>query len=417
MIKDRLKHSWDALTPKEKHRATIIALVVVLLLGSILMYKVTRSSAPAAPEPAKKKKEISLEPKVLEKDLYNEGQKAIGKIVEMQKQIEDLKKQVTAPAQGAEKPGEDKPKNLLAAANQQPGGNQPAGNRAAGNQPPPSVSDAGGRKMPDQPPPPPPIGSYAVPPVPQGAAAAPKTEILGDIAMVSQAVEKKEGDNKAKKKEAMKVYLPPSFMEATLLSGLDAPTIEGAKANPVPVLLRIKDLAVLPNKVKADLKGCFVVAEGHGNLADERAHLRLTTLSCLSRKGQAVIDHKVKGFVVDGDGKVGLRGTVVSKMGASIARAFIGGMFGGAGDAFKLSATTTSVSALGTTQVLDKDEVAKAAVGGALGTASKEIAKFYLELGKNSFPVIEIGAMKTVTLVITEGTEMEIKEKENNLRR
>ncbi len=102
-------------------------------------------------------------------------------------------------------------------------------------------------------------------------------------------------------------------MRRPLLSGLDAPTVESAKGNPVPVLLRIKDLAILPNKVKADLKGCFVIAEGQGNLADERAHLRLVNLSCLSRKGQAVIDQKIKGFVVDSE-EDRLRGTVVSKM-------------------------------------------------------------------------------------------------------
>lgn len=55
-------------------------------------------------------------------------------------------------------------------------------------------------------------------------------------------------------------------MEATLLSGVAAPTTSAAKGNPLPVLLRIKDLAVLPNKVKANLKGCFAIAEATGNL-------------------------------------------------------------------------------------------------------------------------------------------------------
>ena len=35
-------------------------------------------------------------------------------------------------------------------------------------------------------------------------------------------------------------------MAATLLSGLDAPTSEGAKGNPAPVFIRIKELAVSP---------------------------------------------------------------------------------------------------------------------------------------------------------------------------
>ena len=62
----------------------------------------------------------------------------------------------------------------------------------------------------------------------------------------------KSAEKKSKKKT---VYLPPSFMEATMLSGLDAPTMEGGKGEPVPVLLRINDLAFLPNQVRANLEG------------------------------------------------------------------------------------------------------------------------------------------------------------------
>ena len=108
--------------------------------------------------------------------------------------------------------------------------------------------------------------------------------LMGGIAFVSNSEPQKEEENQGKKKEEQKVYLPPSFMEATLLSGLAAPTTSAGKSNPVPILMRIKDLAILPNKVKANLKGCFLIAEGVGNLADERVHARLLTLSCISRK-------------------------------------------------------------------------------------------------------------------------------------
>lgn len=199
-------------------------------------------------------------------------------------------------------------------------------------------------------------------------------------------------------------------MAATLLSGLDAPTSEGAKGNPSPVFIRIKDLAVLPNRVKANLKGCFVIAEGHGNLATERAELRLVSLSCLDRKDNAVIDQKIKGFVVDSDGKIGLKGTVVSKMGASIARSLIAGFFGGIGDAFKMSSATQAVSALGVTQIVDPNQVVKAGVGGGISTAATELQKFYLELAKQTMPVVEVGATRNITLVISEGIELDIKD-------
>jgi conjugal transfer pilus assembly protein TraB len=246
----------------------------------------------------------------------------------------------------------------------------------------------------------------ALPPAP------PETE-LGDIAIVSRPggnpAAGNEGADKKKDAGMGSVYLPPSFMEATLLSGLDAPTTSEAKGNPVPVLLRVKMPAILPNSVKANLKGCFVIADGKGNLATERAELLLVSLSCLDRRGQAVVDQKIRGFVVDEDGKIGLRGRVVAKMGSMVARSMLAGFFGGAGDALKSSASTLSVSPLGTTQTVEPKDIALAGAGAGMSSGFKEIQKFYMELARQTMPVIEVGATKRVTLVISEGAHLEIK--------
>jgi conjugal transfer pilus assembly protein TraB len=236
----------------------------------------------------------------------------------------------------------------------------------------------------------------------------PETEI-GDISLVSSSGQAKTLPAEDKKKETTAMYLPPSFMEAILLSGLDAPTSSDAKGNPVPALLKVKTPAFLPNSVRADLKGCYVIADGRGNLATERAELLLVSLSCLDRKGRAVIDQKVKGFVVDQDSKIGLRGRVVAKMGSMIARSMIAGFFGGVGDVVKSSATTTAISPLGTTQTIGAADLAKAGVGNGLANGFKDIEKFYMELAHQTMPVIEVSAAKPVTLVISEGVNLEIK--------
>ena len=51
--------------------------------------------------------------------------------------------------------------------------------------------------------------------------------------------------------------------------------------------------ALRPNDVKANLRGCFIIAEAVGKLNKERADVRLVSLSCLGRKSQAVIDATV----------------------------------------------------------------------------------------------------------------------------
>lgn len=200
------------------------------------------------------------------------------------------------------------------------------------------------------------------------------------------------------------------------MSGLDAPVSSDGKGNPAPLLIRIKDLAVLPNAVRGNLQGCFIVAEGLGNLGTERAELRLISLSCISRDGTAVIDQKIKGFTVDSDGKLGLRGRVVSKLGSTISRAMLAGLFGGAGDAIKQSATSTSINPLGSTQTIDPKNLGLAAAGGSLSSGFKQIQDFYMSLAKMSMPVIEIGALKKINIVFSEGTWLEIKKGYKDIR-
>ena len=382
-MKDKLKAIWANVTPRQKRNLVLLAMATLVLAFSLAGYLFkTRDGGTVSGKAAQKKKEITLDAGLLEKSAYLEGRKEIARTEEklslLQKELEEIKGQKAKAVQAGSKPTEPSKAVFY----------------PVPPLPPQPVSSTGPSKV--------------------GQASKPAVETAGDIELVSNPQAQKQDQKAAEVKKNEKgesVYLPPSFMEATLLSGLDAPTVESAKGNPVPVLLRIKDLAILPNRVKADLKGCFVIAEGQGNLADERAHLRLVNLSCLSRKGQAVIDQKIKGFVVDSDGKIGLRGTVVSKMGSAIARSVLAGFFGGVGDAIKSETVTSSISALGTTQTLDSGKIAQAGLGSGLAQGAHELQKFYLELAKQSMPVIEVGATRNITLVVSEGVDLEIKEK------
>jgi len=423
MAFNKIMSFWDGLPPRTKQKVFFylgLAVVVVVASAGYYMHK---SSAPPPKQAAEKKDDVALDPKLLEKSTYMEGQKEIAKrdekIAELSKQIDDIVKEKNNKDEKSETDkGQKSPQREPAPSNTRrstgknaelpdtplpprPVGNGRNASRAYGAYPPPSEAGQGYQ------------------PASNGAAVPAKPDVYGDIEIVSAHDSRPEKDGKGeknskegdKKKESSdQIYLPPSFMAATLLSGLDAPTSEGAKGNPAPVFIRIKDLAVLPNRVKANLKGCFVIAEGHGNLATERAELRLVSLSCLDKRDHAVIDQKIKGFVVDSDGKIGLKGTVVSKMGAAIARSLIAGFVGGVGDAFRQSSATQSISALGATQIVDPHQVVRAGVGGGISTAAGELQKFYLELAKQTMPVIEVGATKNITIIISEGVELSIKE-------
>ncbi len=370
---------WNHLKPGQKQRAVLMFFLIGIILFALWAYSVSRSSS-TLPNMGVKQKEISLDPKVLEKTMVKESRKATreqnAKILQLTKEIEALQRE-----------NED---------------------RQASNHPP-DQEDV----------PVPPENRFMIPPLPPSPAlqqsVRPKAstrEILGEISVASNPfaesiIEEKDDRNKRKPRS---IYLPPSFMEATLLTGLDAETVESARGQPEPVLLRIRDLAVLPNRIKANLKGCFVIAHGYGKLSKERVMLRLVTLSCLAKDGHAVIDQAIKGFVADEDGKNGLRGNVVSRMGASIAFATLAGFAGGAGDAFTTASTTTTTSPLGATGIIDSENLGRAAIGGGLSGGSKEIQRLFLDLARQATPIIEVGATKTVTLIITEGVDLKIKE-------
>ena len=239
-----------------------------------------------------------------------------------------------------------------------------------------------------------------------------KPEWVGGILVERAEVKKKHPERKERKRkeEHLSVYLPPSFVPADLLNGFAAYSSEKGMKQPVRALFRLRDLAILPNEVKADLRGCFVIGEARGDLSDERAHVRLLRLSCIARDGSGVIDSPVRGWVVDEDGKAGLRGIVVTKMGAFLTRYMLAGFLQGFGEAYSTSQYyTTYSSSSGVVTLPSPGEAAKAGIGRGISKAGKGLADFYLELAKQTLPVIEVGAGKRVTIVFTEGKKLEIK--------
>lgn len=201
-------------------------------------------------------------------------------------------------------------------------------------------------------------------------------------------------------------YLPSgAFTRALLLGGLDAPTGGQAQRNPQPVLLRLSDNAILPNQFRSRVKECFVVGAGYGDVSSERAYIRTESLSCVTRDGTA-IDVPVKGYVAGEDGKAGMRGRLVSKQGQILANALLAGIASGIGSAFQQSATTTSLSPLGSTSTITSGKQLEAGLGTGVGRALDRLAQYYISLAEKVFPVIEVDAGRSVDVVLTQGVAL-----------
>lgn len=211
-------------------------------------------------------------------------------------------------------------------------------------------------------------------------------------------------------KRSDSAFIPAgSMFTGVLLNGLDAATSSVAQKNPTPVVIRVKREALLPNFAAIDVRECFLLAAGYGQLSTERALMRAESLSCVRGDGQ-VIEAKVDAFIVGSDGKVGIPGRLVSKQGQMIAQSLLAGALGGIGQ----SLTRSRVPSLNINPGLDQNiyqadslsTIAQGGLAGGIASSTNMIAKFYLDMAKETFPVVEIAAGEVATVMITRGTSL-----------
>jgi len=212
------------------------------------------------------------------------------------------------------------------------------------------------------------------------------------------------------------VFIPAgTILTGVLLNGLDAPTGKKSKKEPMPVLFRIKKEAILPNRFHADLRECFLLASGFGDLSAERAYFRGETFSCVRQDG-GVIEVPMNAYATGEDGKNGVRGRVVSKQGALLAQAMMAGFLRGFSDAFGRNQIpvlmTGGAGGLPATTPFQSAFSAQSMEGGALkgaGYAMERLSHFYMDMAEEIYPVIEVDATRQVNFIVQKGTALKLK--------
>ena len=204
-------------------------------------------------------------------------------------------------------------------------------------------------------------------------------------------------------------FLPVGLAKAVLLGGLAAPTGGQAQANPIPVLLRLVDLAVLPNGFRGQVRDCLVIGEGFGDHSAERAYVRTTLLSCVMRDGR-VLEVPLKGNVFGEDGMNGLMGKLVTKQGAILNNALLAGVAAGIGQGIAQASQNVTSTALGQVQSAPVDTVGilRGGFGTGVGKALDRLAQYYINLAEKTFPVIEVQSGRQVDVVITQGVSLDV---------
>jgi hypothetical protein len=200
------------------------------------------------------------------------------------------------------------------------------------------------------------------------------------------------------------VHLPAgSFVKATLLSGVYAPT---RAQQPLPVLLHFTEAPVGPNATRVPLRGCIAVARALGDYTTKRAGLQLDTMSCVLPSGRAV-SQPVTGWVAGPDGVFGMPGELVEREGPYLARVSLAGFLHGASAAFATAQTTTNIGALGnTTTTITGNEALYGALSGFANTANR-MAAFYERQLESLVPAVYVPSGLTGSAVIQSGVTLD----------
>ena len=257
------------------------------------------------------------------------------------------------------------------------------------------------------------LNSIPEPPTEIETPKAPPIIIRGGISVEKISVEvQKAKEEKKKERQRKKLinFIPAgTILKATLINGMYAPTMGKGKESPYPAILQTWDLAFLPNNVRKDLAGCFVLGEAFGELSDSRVHIRLSKISCISSDEKWVIQKSIKGFVNGDDGKVGVAGKTVANFGRLTLTVLLSEFLSSAGEAVKAATQVNTYNPLGgvtTTVGGTAGDIALAAAGSGIGESASMLSEFYLDIMKEMSPVIEVNSRREVEIVIEDGAEL-----------
>lgn len=236
----------------------------------------------------------------------------------------------------------------------------------------------------------------------KGAAPAPMTTApaikrIGNTAATTAAADA----DKVEKKVPAEVTIPSgSIISGVLLTGVDAPTGSQSKSTPMPSLLRIKTEGILPNFASWDVTECFVLLSGFGDLSTERYMARAERLSCVSDQKQ-VLDLELEAYAAGEDGKAGIRGRLVTRMGQALLNGGIAGFFSGAAQAFAPQRLPTiSTNSDDSIYTPSASLVLNTGAGQGASQALNQIAEFYIKLAEQTLPVVEVDAAREVELIL-----------------
>lgn len=202
-----------------------------------------------------------------------------------------------------------------------------------------------------------------------------------------------------------------SVLKGTLINGLVAPTGDTARSHPMPVNIQVSSEALMPNNFVMDLRGCQIIGSAYGDESSERVHVRTELLSCRWGEDEQV-ETAMDGWISGEDGRIGLKGRLVTKEGKMLYNAGVAGLLAGLGEGLKperVNSVRTGQDAGDIDyQAPPLDSVVGNGVQSGLAKGSTKISEYYLDKADALFAVIEIDAMREVVINLKKGVKIKL---------
>jgi conjugal transfer pilus assembly protein TraB len=224
-------------------------------------------------------------------------------------------------------------------------------------------------------------------------------------------LEAKGGKTDKKGNEGLYTLTMGSIISGTALNGVAAPTGVNSANEPIPVLMRVKKEAIMPNHFTLDIRECHMIGAAKGNLSDERVYIRAEAISCITEDGQAIEQNITAYAVSSTDGMAGIRGEVVFRSNDMIANSMFAGFIGGFSDAAtpqQVQSINTNPQASSLWEASRLDTYAGAGILSGASSAANKIADYYLQMAESTWPVVELLPGVQIDFIVQKGMTMQL---------
>jgi len=202
-----------------------------------------------------------------------------------------------------------------------------------------------------------------------------------------------------------------SIISGTTINGVAAPTNVGRHRDPIPLLMRVKREAVMPNFHTLDIRECFLLGSAIGDLGSSRVYVRAEAISCITESGEA-IERNITAYAVSADdGMAGIPGTIIERSNIMIANTLKSGFLSGFAEAAAPQRIQTLNTSPTSSQVWQSQQMDRYATSGVLRGASsamERIADYYMAMAESIWPVVELLPGIEVDFIVQRGMSLRL---------